>query len=45
MKSGRIEKIFDNWSGIKTIQKKTKVLKFILRLKSRKLFENWSLGN
>ena len=40
-----LKKIFEKWSGIKTIQKKTKVLKFILRLKSRKLFENWSFEN
>ena len=56
MKDCRIKKIFENWSGIKTIQKKTKVLKFIWKLESRKLnlririleikFErNWNFEN
>ena len=45
MKSGRIKEIFENWSEIKTIRKKTKVLKFIRKLKARKLFENQGFEN
>ena len=45
MKSGRIKEIFENWSEIKIIWKKTKVLKFIQKLKARKLFENWRFEN
>ena len=45
MKSGRIKKIFENLSEIKIIWKKTRVLKFIWKLKSCKLFENWSFEN
>ena len=30
-------KLFENWSGIKTIWKKIRVLKFIWKLKSKKL--------
>ena len=55
MKSGRIKKTFENWNEIKII-KKTRVLKFIWKLKSQKLnlkieifeikFErNWNFGN
>ena len=44
-KSGRIKEIFENWSEIKIIGKKTKVLKFIRKLKTRKLFENWLFEN
>ena len=36
MKSGRIKKTFENWNEIKII-KKTRVLKFIWKLKSQKL--------
>ena len=40
MKIGRIKKIFENWSGIKIIWKKTRVLKIeILKIK----FKNWNL--
>ena len=43
MKSCRIKKIiFKNWSRIKTVWKKTRVLKFIWKLKSRKL--NFKIG-
>ena len=38
-----IKKIFEKWSGIKTIWKKIGVLEFIWKLKSRKLFETWGL--
>ena len=44
-KSGRIKETFENWSEIKIIEKKTKVFKFIRKLKTRKLFENWLFEN
>ena len=39
-KTCELKKIFEKWSGIKTIGKKTGVMKFIWKLKSRKLCEN-----
>ena len=41
----RNRRLFENWSGIKTVREKTGFLKFIWKLESRKLFQNWSLGN
>ena len=35
--------LFKNRSGIKAIREKTGFLRFIWKLESRKLFEDWSL--
>ena len=41
----RKRRLFENQSGIKTVRVKTGFLKFIWKLKSRRLYDNWSLGN
>ena len=38
-------RLFENQSEIKIVRGKIGFLKFIWKLESRKLFENWSLGN
>ena len=38
-------RLFENQSEIKIVREKIGFLKFIWKLESRKLFENWSFGN
>ena len=42
MKSGRIKEIFENWSEIKIISKKTKVLGIYSKIESSKII--WKLA-
>ena len=42
-KNQKKQTLFKNRSGIKAIREKTGFLRFIWKLESRKLFEDWSL--